>query len=149
MMDGAWRGDAWIVLPNGSRRAVTQTERVGALLDGGVKVVEGRGYDSSGKTVFNAFVVIAYDAQKEALVMRSYAQGCVGDFPLRVADEGYTWENSAGPAKIRYTAKITNGQRIEYGERIVGGSEPIRFFEMKLKRIADTDWPATKAVAPK
>jgi hypothetical protein len=37
----------------------------------------------------------------------------------------------------------------EIGERIVPGGEPVRFFEMTLKRIGDTDWPAAGAVGPK
>ncbi len=142
IMDGNWRGDAWIILPSGKRQEMMQTERVGPLLDGAIKVVEGRGYDASGETVFNAFGVIAYDAQTRKLTMRSYAQGRVGDFPLQLVEDGFTWEIPAGPATIRYTAKIIDSEWVEYGERVVGDTKPIRFFEMKLKRISDTEWPA-------
>jgi hypothetical protein len=148
-MDGTWRGSAWIILPTGQREEMTQTERIGPMLDGAVKVVEGRGYDESGKTVFNAFAVIAYDAQKKQLVMRSYAEGRMGDFPIGPRDDGYSWEISAGPAKIRYTATIKDGKFVEYGERIVGDRPPVRFFEMNQKRLSDSDWPAAGAVKPK
>src|ERR1044072_9387681 len=48
-MDGVWRGPAWTLLPTGERHAVTQTERIGPFLDSTIKVIEGRGYDASGK----------------------------------------------------------------------------------------------------
>jgi len=148
-MDGTWRGSAWIILPTGERQEMIQTERIGPLLDGAIKVVEGRGYDTSGKTVFNAFAVIAYDVEQKKLMMRSYAQGRAGDFPIEVRADGYTWEILAGPAKIRYTATIKDGKFFEYGERVMGDRPPFRFFEMNLKRLSDSNWPAKGAVPPK
>jgi hypothetical protein len=35
------------------------------------------------------------------------------------------------------------------GDRILPGRDPIRFFEMKLERVGDTDWPLGTPVAPK
>ena len=148
-MDGVWRGSAWMMLPTGERKEITQTERIGSLLGGAVKVVEGRGYDSAGETVFNAMGVIAYDTQKKKLMMRSYAEGRIGDFEIKVRDDGYTWEIPAGPATIRYTAKFDADGFIEYGERIVGDNPPVKFFEMDLKRVSDSEWPAAGAVPPK
>lgn len=148
MMDGTWRGDGWIMLPTGKREELTQTERVGPMLDGAIKVIEGRGYDAAGKVQFNAFAVISYDLQKQQHTMRSYAQGRVDDFPLSVQPDGYTWEIPAGPAKIRYTAKIEDGKWVEHGERIIPNRAPIRFFEMKLERLGDTDWPRASSVKP-
>ena len=58
-MDGVWRGPAWTILPSGEKHSVTQTERIGPLLDGSVKVIEGRGYDADGKVAFNAFGTIS------------------------------------------------------------------------------------------
>jgi hypothetical protein len=92
--------------------------------------------------VFNAFASIAYDAAKREILMRSYAQGRVGDFTLKPNGRGYSWEIPAGPAKIRYVAEITDGKWFEYGERVMPNREPIRFFEMKLSRVGDTIWPA-------
>jgi preprotein translocase subunit SecE len=37
----------------------------------------------------------------------------------------------------------------EVGERIMPGKDPVRFFEMTLKRVSDTTWPAGGAVGPK
>ncbi len=43
-LDGVWRGPAWTILPSGEKHDVTQTKRVGSLLGGSVKVIEGRGH---------------------------------------------------------------------------------------------------------
>lgn len=148
-MDGTWRGPAWTLLPSGEKHALTQTERIGPFLDGAVKVIEGRGYEADGRVGFNAFGIVSYDPGKRAYTMRAYAQGRVGDFPLTVTADGFTWEIAAGPATIRYTAEVKDGTWHEYGERIMAGAELVRFHEMTLKRVGDTDWPAAGTVGPK
>src|SRR5437899_2251117 len=127
-MDGVWRGPAWTVLPSGEKHNVTQTERIGPFLDGSVKVIEGRGYDTDGKVTFNAFGTISYDPARKAYTLHSHAMGYVGDFVLRPAADGYTWEIPAGPTSIRYTAVIKDGVWKEVGDRIAPGKEPVRFF---------------------
>ena len=146
MMDGIWRGTAWTILPSGKKVEMIQTERVGSMLDGAVKVIEGKGYDSEGAVVFNAFASIAYDATKKELMMRSYAQGRVGDFAVKPNEKGFSWEIPAGPATIRYVAEIADGKWLEYGERVVPNRDPVRFFEMTLSRVGDTEWPASDSV---
>ena len=148
-MDGVWRGPASTVLPSGETHSVTQTERIGPFLDGSLKVIEGRGYDASGKVSFNAFAVISYNPATRVYTMRSYAQGNVGDFTIQRTADGYSWEIPAGPMTIRYTATIKDGTLHEIGERIAPGKEAVRFFEMTLKRIGNTDWPAGGAISPK
>jgi hypothetical protein len=148
-MDGHWRGTAWIILPNGKREELVQTERVGPLLGGAIKVVEGRGYDDSDATKFNALGIIAYDSRKQRLMMRTYAQGNLGDFPIQLTKDGYTWEIPAGPATIRYTATVKDGTWVEFGERVLPDQAPRRFFEMKLLRLNDSEWPAAGTVPSK
>lgn len=147
MLDGTWRGPAWIMADG--KHTLTQTERVGPFLDGAVRVIEGRGYDEDGKVSFNAFAIVSYDPDKKTYSMRSYAMGWAGDFPLTPTPDGFTWETPAGPATIRYTATVKDGTWHEHGERIAQGGETFRFFEMTLTRIADTDWPAGGTVRPK
>ena len=60
-MDGAWRGTAWTMLASGEKHTVTQTERIGPFLGGGVKVIEGRGYDADGTVTFNALGIVSYE----------------------------------------------------------------------------------------
>src|SRR6266478_4103041 len=134
-MDGVWRGPAWTILPSGEKHTITQTERIGPFLDGSVKVIEGRGYDQDGKVTFNAFGTISYNPATRVYTLHSYAQGYVGDFVLTPMADGYVWEIPAGSMTIRYTAVIKDGALREVGDRITPGKEPVRFFEMNLKRV--------------
>ncbi len=144
-LDGVWRGPAWTVLPSGEKHDVTQTERVGSLLGGSVKVIEGRAYQADHTVGFNAFAIVSYDVDKAAFTMRSYAQGRVGDFPLTLTADGFAWEIPAGPMTIRYAAVIKDGTWRETGDRVMPGQAPVRFFEMELKRVGDTAWPGEGA----
>lgn len=148
-MDGVWRGPAWTILPSGEKHNITQTERIGALLDGSIKVIEGRGYEPDGRVSFNAFGVISYSPASKNYRIRSHAQGRYGDFAIVPTDDGYTWEIPAGPMTIRYVAVIKDGTLKEVGDRIAPGKDPVRFFEMTLTRIDETDWPAGNAVPAK
>jgi hypothetical protein len=148
-MDGVWRGPAWAILPSGVKLDMTQTERIGPFLDGSIKVMEGRGYDPDGTVSFNAFGTISFDQSTGAYTLHSYAQGRVGDFELKLNSDGYEWEIPAGPMKIRYVAVIKDGAWREVSDQITPGKEPVRFFEMNLKRVGDTDWPAAGAISPK
>jgi hypothetical protein len=149
MLDGTWRGPCWVLEPSGQKIELTQTERVGPFLDGAIKVIEGKGYGADGTVVFNAFATVSYDAAKKAYNFRTYAMGHVGDFVFTPTTEGFSWEAPMGPVTIRYQATVKNGEWHQVGDRIVSGQEPVRFFEMNLKRIGDTDWPAGGAVPPK
>jgi hypothetical protein len=148
-MDGVWRGPAWTILPSGQKHNITQTERIGPFLDGSVKVIEGKGYEEGGKATFNAFATISYDPSTHAYNMRSYAQGRVGDFVLTPTADGFVWDIPAGPMTIHYTAVVKDGTWREVGDRIMPGKGPVRFFEMNLKRIGDTDWPNAGSISPK
>jgi len=148
-MDGVWRGPAWTIRPNGEKHNITQTERIGPFLDGSVKVMEGRGYDPDGRVTFNAFGTISYNPDKRAYTLHSHALGNVGDFVLTLTTDGYVWNIPAGPMTIRYTAVIKDGAWREVGDQIMTGKEAVRFFEMNLKRVGDTTWPAAGAISPK
>lgn len=148
-MDGVWRGPAWTILPSGEKHEVTQTERIGPFLDGSVKVIEGRGYGADGKVSFNALGIIFYDPDKHTYTLHSHAMGMAGDFQLKLNADGYIWEIPAGPMTIRYTAVVKDGKWREVGDRIIPDKEPIRFFEMNLARVGNTDWPAAGAIPAK
>ena len=148
-LDGVWSGSAWALSPKGDKHEMTQTERVGTFLGGTVRVIEGRGYDADGTLVFNALGVVSFDERAGEFSMRSYAQGHTGDFVLTPMEHGFTWEIPAGPMTMRYTANVANGTWHEYGERVLPGQDPVRFFEMTLIRVGDTDWPEAGAIGPK
>lgn len=145
-MDGLWSGTAWVVLPSGERKDLLQTERVGSMLDGTIKVIEGRGTTSTdGRLAFNAFAILSFDPQNGRYSLRSYAQGRAADFAFTLHPDGYEWEMAAGPSRIVYTAQIGQGSWHEFGERLLPSGGRLRFFEMDLRRIGDTDWPAAGA----
>ena len=144
-----YRGTATVTQPDGKLLQLTQTERVGSMLGGTIRVIEGRGYLPDGTVVFNAFAAISFSPQSGRYNFRSYAQGYSGDFPMQVRDDGFTWSMPAGPGvTLRYTGTVRDGVWTEVGERIVEGQPPARTFEMTLKRIGTTDWPAGGAVLP-
>lgn len=146
-MDGVWRGPAWTILSDGSKHEIIQTERIGPFLGGGVKVIEGRGYDADGTVTFNALGIVSYDPGKRAYSLHSYAMGSAGDFALTPNADGYSWEIPAGPMTIHYTAVVKDGTWHEVGDQLAPGKEPVRFFEMTLTRVGDTTWPAEGAVS--
>lgn len=148
-MDGVWRGNASTLLPTGEKHEVTQTERIGPFLDGTVKVIEGRGYTADGTVSFNALGIVSFDPGKNAYTIHSHAMGRTGDFAMKPAADGFTWEIPAGPMTIRYTATVKDGTWHEVGDRILPGKDPVRFFEMTLKRIGDSDWPGAGAIPMK
>lgn len=148
-IDGRWRGTAW-KLEDGKRHELVQTERVGSFLDGAVKVIEGRGYEPDGRIGFNAIAIVNFDPVTRNYGMQSNAQGFSGTMKFWAKDNGFVWEAPAGPgAVIRYTAVIEGDSWHEVGERVVGEQAPVKVFEMKLKRIGDTDWPRADPVAQK
>lgn len=148
-MDGEWRGEAWFLDRSGKKTTLVQTERVGSMLDGSVKVVEGRGFDGDTQ-VFNAFAAISYDPDKKAFSMRSYTRGYQGDFPIEVTADGFIWSMPAGPnAQIRYTATIKDGVWVEKGEYAPNGGKAVQFMELTVKRVGDTAWPAQGGLGPK
>lgn len=144
ILDGLWRGPAQTAEADGE---FVQTERVGPLLDGTIRLVEGRGYDAGGETVFNALGIITYDPVRRVYSMRSYAMGYASDYPLTVRPDGFSWSHPAGPgATIRYTATVRDGEWHEIGERIVGEAAPEPMLEMRLRRIGASEWPGAEAV---
>jgi hypothetical protein len=149
MLDGAWRGPATVTQADGSRLAFVQTERIGPFLGGSIKVIEGRGYDDAGGVRFNAFGIVSYDPATRAFTLHSHALGHVGDFAFVPTGDGYRWEIPLGPRTVRYVATVKDGELHEVGDLIVADREPVRIFEMRLKRIGATDWPGAGAIAPK
>ena len=148
-MDGIWRGSAWVMLSSGDKHQLIQTERAGPFLDGSVRVIEGRGYEDDGRLEFNALGIISFDPQTQKYTMRSYAQGQAGDFIITPTEEGFQWEIPAGPMTIRYKAMLGGGTWKEVGDRVSPDGASVRFYEMTLTRVAETDWPAAGTIGPK
>lgn len=147
-LDGTWRGPATIHSPGGTT-VLTQTERVGPMLGGSVRVIEGRGYAADGSTQFNAMAIVSWDARTGKYGFRSYAQGYSGDDEFEVTDDGFRWETPAGPgAKIQYVAVVKDGTWHEVGTYVAEGQPPREMIDMRLTRVGDSGWPAAGAVDP-
>ena len=147
--DGTWRGPAVMTLPGGRKLSLTQTERVGDMLDRSIKVIEGRGYADDGRLVFNAFGVMSYEPSTGRYHFRSNAQGHGADLPIEISQDRFVWKLETGPVTIRYTATVKDGVWTEVGERLVDGEPPVRVYEMTLTRTGATDWPAAGAMLPR
>ena len=132
---GQWSGPATIRRGPGEPMHLTQTENVEYKLDGLVMVVEGKSTDSSGKVVFNALATIAYDDAAHQYRFRAYNDGHYLDTELTVADKGFSWGFTAGPAHIVNTMHVTDkGEWSEVTEATVGGNPPRPSVEMLLQR---------------
>ncbi len=146
-LDGEWRGEATVTGPGG-RMTLTQTERVGSLLGGSIKVIEGRGYAADGSTQFNAMAVLSWDERAGRYGFRSWANGHTGDYAFERTEDGFRWEIPAGPnAKVHYVAVVRDGTWHEVGDYVAEGQPPRRIIEMRLTRVGDTTWPAGGAVS--
>ena len=146
-LDGEWAGPAIALEPKGSIR-MTQTERVGTLLGGTIRLVEGRAFDAGGKTLFNAFAVISYDARVARYIITSHAGGYSTTTELKLTATGFEWEIPAGPgAKMHFTAVVKDGVWKEVGDFVSGNAPPRRTFEMTVRRLRPSKWPAGELVA--
>ena len=148
ILDGEWRGQATIYGPGGAT-TLTQTERVGSLLGGSIKVIEGRGYAADGQTQFNAFGIVSWDDRAGKYSFRAYANGHSGEYPFERTADGFRWEMPAGPnARIKYTATVIDGRWREVAEYVADGQPPRRAIVLDLQRVGDTTWPSAGAVSP-
>ena len=148
-MDGEWRGEAVVHGPGGGSMTLVQTERVGSMLGGSIKVIEGRGYAADGSTQFNAMAIVSWNAREGRYGFRSYANGYSGDYKFEPTPDGFRWETPAGPnARVVYVATVKDGVWHEVGDYVAEGQPSRRMIEMTLRRIGDSQWPAGGAVDP-
>lgn len=146
---GTWVGKANGINPDGSSFSITQTERVGPLLGGDVVLVEGRGLTDDQTTAFNALGAISWNQATEKYEMHAFANGRSGVFEFKLTNDGYVWEQPAGPSAVtRFTATFEGGVWHQVGEFIAEGKPPVQTFAMDLSRTGDTEWPSAMEVVP-
>lgn len=147
-MFGEWVGSASGFAPDGTPYTVTQTERVGPMLEGDIVVIEGMGYRDNGETAFSAFAVVSQSGPNGGWEMRSYSNGRAGTFPFEPRKNGFVWSTPAGPnARMKYSATFDGDRWSQVGEYVVEGQPPRQVFEMNLVRTAATAWPSGDPVA--
>jgi hypothetical protein len=133
-LDGEWRGSSK-VLRNDGWASTTQSERVRALLDGTVRMIEARGYDSEGRISFDVLRIVSYEPETKTYSMRSYQSGRVRDHDLSLTANGFTWESeSSNNTTIRYEASVINGVWTETATRVPARGEPETYVEVRMKR---------------
>jgi len=147
-MDGEWVGTAETYAGPGSTRTHPHTERIGPMLGGSIKVIEGRSVGGDGAATFNAFAVISWDDARDRYVMRSYANGQAADFPFQLTPDGFAWAVQANGGEVRYVTSFRDGEWVEVGDFVMPGREPMRVVELRLRRRGDSTWPAAGAVVP-
>ena len=148
-MDGEWVGEATIFMGPGAGEGHPHTERIGPMLGGSIKVIEGRSADGpDGAPTFNAFAVVSWDDANDRYMMRSYANGQAGDFPLEATADGFSWTAPARGGEMRYVTTFKDGEWVEIGHFVMPGREPMPVIELRLRRRGDTGWPAADPVIP-
>lgn len=147
-MDGEWVGQATISMGPDRTETHPHTERIGPMLGGSIKVIEGRSVNADGSAGFNAFAVVSWDDATDRYMMRSYANGQAGDFPLEATTDGFRWSTSNRGGEMRYVTTFRDGEWLETGDFVMPGREPMRVIELRLRRRGETGWPAAGAVTP-
>lgn len=147
-MDGEWVGEATIYAGPGRTLVQPHTERVGPMLGGSIKVIEGRTGGRDDAAAFNAFAVVSWDDAADRYTLRSYANGQAGDFAMTASPDGFSWTVPSRGGEIRYVTTFRDGEWREVGDFVLPGREPMRVIELRLRRRGDTDWPAGEPVLP-
>jgi hypothetical protein len=138
---GDWGGEATAMVGRGQQVRVYQTEWVRPKAMGQVIAVEGLGRRLTPggltDTLFNAFAVIDWSAERGYFMRSNVADGRYGEFPLTVTDNGFVWgfelPNMPG-ARVRYTMTLANGEWNEKGEFSRDGTQWLPTMEMRLKK---------------
>jgi len=147
-MDGEWVGEATVSMGPGRTMTHPHTERIGPMLGGSIRVIEGRTVNPDGSAAFNAFAVVSWDDETDRFMMRSYANGKAGDFPLEATAEGFSWTTPAPGGEMRFVTTFKDGEWTEVGDFVMPGRDPMRVIELRLRRRGDTGWPAEGVVVP-
>lgn len=135
-LSGRWSGPATVTVAPGRTLHLVQAENVQYKLGGLVLLVEGNGTDASGKAVFSALATIAYDDMSHSYRIRAYNDGHYLDTELSVASDGFSWEFTAGRARVVNTMHITAaGEWHELTQTTFADGPPRTSVEMTLRRV--------------
>lgn len=146
-MDGVWRGTVTSSGPEGDI-ALVQTERIGTMAGGTVRIIEGRGYHRDGSLAFNAAALLTYDPVADEFVMTSTARGMTARPWFKPTADGFEWGIETAQVSISYVARHNNGEWVEEGFMAFPNQPKRPFMTMRLRRVGDTDWPGAGVIGP-
>jgi hypothetical protein len=147
LSDGDWRGPSKVLRKNGWVDMV-ETQRVATLLDGTVRTIESRGYEADGSLGFSMLAVISWDPDAKAYSMRSWSNGRVRDYPMKVSADGFSWEFESSPGMtIRYEAAVKNSVWTQTATRVPAEGKPETYLEFAVKRVRNAANPVLSALA--
>lgn len=140
---GNWKGEGWIVTPDGQRRTFRQTERIQSKLGGTAILIEGEGKSRVGDkgeevTMFQSLAIINYDDRgKRYRFLSQTNQGYYNESEARIIEGGMEWGfHLPQGGRIRYTIKLTEkGEWFEIGEFSQDEKAWRKFHEMTLQRV--------------
>ncbi|MEZ4651672.1 MAG: hypothetical protein R3E97_23290 [Candidatus Eisenbacteria bacterium] len=136
-MLGEWKGEGWMLLPNGERAEFLSTESAVSELGGTLVLVRGKHFAKSdpSRVVHDALATIAWDPMEERYRFQTHlATGALGDFTIVPTETGFSWMIDVPGMKMRYSADFSDGNWVEAGERSMDGTTWTPFFEMRLTR---------------
>ena len=132
---GHWSGPLTSYRGPGEPLHLTQTENVQFKLGGLLLLIEGRGAGADGKTQFEALTTVSFDNASQTYHFRAYHDGNYLDTPLTVLADGFSWEYTAGSAKIVNAMRLTaKGEWQETTDVTMGNNPPRHSVEMLLTR---------------
>ncbi|MEQ1828904.1 MAG: hypothetical protein ABL921_23280 [Pirellula sp.] len=141
---GRWEGEATIQLGPGQAHKVKQIEHVQSKMDGSLLLIEGTGREKSTdgqeKVVFQALAVCNFDPIEKAYKFHAFRDNGLSTVAkTELTDNGIIWgfEDGRG-GKIRYTITLSNDTWTEIGEYLIEGQPARKFFDMTVKRVADS-----------
>lgn len=141
MFDGVWIGPATMTARNGTVTAFEQMERIGPMLGGEIRVMEGKARGADGQALFNAFTVFS-GTENGRIEMRSHVWGDQSARIIELKPDGYVWRAPTAAGTMVYDITVRHDVWHETGVIELADGRKVAFFEMTLTRQGDTDWPA-------
>lgn len=141
MFDGVWIGPARMTARDGTVTTFEQMERIGPMLGGEIRVMEGKARGADGATLFNAFTVFS-GTDDGRIEMRSHVWGDQSARIIEPKPEGYVWRTPTAAGMMVYDITVRDDVWHETGIIELADGRKVTFFEMTLTRQGDTDWPA-------
>ncbi|MBC8066301.1 MAG: hypothetical protein H7Y17_15835 [Chlorobia bacterium] len=132
---GEWHGEGWMMI-GGKRETSKVVEKIALKAGGSVLSLEGRGLDSDGNVIHDAFGILYYDPATKEYRMRSFLAGGASGEHKATAKNGVIVWTMQNQRTIRYTIKLDEKSRWhEIGEVDLGEGKWYQFFEMRLKKV--------------